>query len=150
MCTAPPGITSSAGWKMSRTPPGSSPCSCTSASASAAPTRAVVCTSWPQAWATPAVRLAQGSSVTSWTGSASMSARSATIRSLSPRSATKPVSGSRRTRQPACSTLAAASAVVRVSAQESSGCWWMSRRSSTSSASYFSTTPAMIWEAAEG
>ena len=43
-----------------------------------APTSAAVCTSWPQACATPATVLAHGSSVRSWTGSASRSARSAT------------------------------------------------------------------------
>ena len=51
--TAPPGMTSSAGWNSSRTLPVSSPRACSSASASAAPTSAAVCTSWPHAWATP-------------------------------------------------------------------------------------------------
>ena len=47
----------------------------------AAPTRPAVCTSWPQAWATPGTVLAHGSLVRSSTGSASRSARSATSRS---------------------------------------------------------------------
>ena len=46
---APPGISSSAAWKISRTPTGSSG---TDASASAAPSRIAVCASWPQACAT--------------------------------------------------------------------------------------------------
>ena len=60
---APPGMTSSAGWNSSRTRPGSSPAACTSASARPAPSRAVVWTSCPQAWATPATLLCHGSSV---------------------------------------------------------------------------------------
>ena len=47
--TAPPGISSSAAWKISRTPTGSSG---TEASASAAPSSTAVCASWPQACAT--------------------------------------------------------------------------------------------------
>ena len=54
-------MTSSAGWKSSRTRPGSSPAACTSARASPAPSSAVVWTSWPQAWATPGTWLRHGS-----------------------------------------------------------------------------------------
>ena len=46
-------MTSSAGWNSSRTRPSSRPRAWTSASAIAAPTSPVVCTSCPQAWATP-------------------------------------------------------------------------------------------------
>ena len=46
---APPGINSSAAWKISRTPTGSSG---TDASASAVPSRIAVCASCPQACAT--------------------------------------------------------------------------------------------------
>ena len=81
---------------------GSSPCSWTRPSATAAPTRAAVCTSWPQAWVTPSTVLAQGSPVRSGTGSASRSARSATTGPPAPISATRPVRGSSVTRQPAC------------------------------------------------
>ena len=56
--SAPPGMTSSAGWKISRTRPGSA--SATSASARPAPSRAVACTSWPQACATPGDRAHPG------------------------------------------------------------------------------------------
>ena len=45
---APPGISSSAGWKISRTPTGSSGAP---ARASAVPSRIEVCASWPQACA---------------------------------------------------------------------------------------------------
>lgn len=48
--SAPPGINSSAAWKVSRTPTGSSG---TDASAVAAPSTIAVCASCPQAWATP-------------------------------------------------------------------------------------------------
>ena len=47
---APPGINSSAAWKISRTPTGSSGAE---ASAIAAPSNTAVCASCPQAWATP-------------------------------------------------------------------------------------------------
>ena len=98
MDVAPPGMTSSAGWNSSRTRPGSSPRRCTSASASPAPTRPAVCTSWPQACATPGRVLTQASVVRSSTGRASRSARSATARPRwSPMSTTRPVCGSRVT-----------------------------------------------------
>ena len=50
--SAPPGTDSSAGWKISRTRPGSRSWR-RSASASAAPSTIAVCASWPQAWQTP-------------------------------------------------------------------------------------------------
>ncbi len=50
---APPGMTSSAGWKISRTRPGSPSRRAISRSARPAPTTIAVCTSWPQAWQTP-------------------------------------------------------------------------------------------------
>ena len=71
---APPGISSSAAWKISRTPTGSSG---TDASASAAPSRIAVCASWPQACATLGIVDVYGAPVRSAIGSASMSARSA-------------------------------------------------------------------------
>ena len=49
---APPG-TSSAGWKISRTWPGSAPAACARARNRPVPTRMEVCTSWPQAWQAP-------------------------------------------------------------------------------------------------
>ena len=75
---APPGMTSSAGWNSRRTRPVSSPAACTSARASPAPSRPVVWTSWPHAWATPGTWLATGRRWCRRPGSASRSARSAT------------------------------------------------------------------------
>ena len=72
--SAPPGINSSAGWKISRTPNGSS---AAEASAVAAPSRIAVWASWPQACATPGTTEAYGAPVRSAIGSASISARSA-------------------------------------------------------------------------
>ena len=71
---APPGISSSAAWKISRTPTGSSG---TDASASAVPSSTAVCASWPQACATLGTTEAYGAPVRSAIGNASMSARSA-------------------------------------------------------------------------
>ncbi len=72
---APPGCTSSAGWKISRTRPGSAGAA---ASASPAPSSIAVCASCPQACITPFTVEAKGSPVSSCMGSASRSARSAT------------------------------------------------------------------------
>ena len=52
--SAPPGTVSSAGWKISRTRPGSS----RRASSAAAPSRIAVCASWPQPWQQPVDRRA--------------------------------------------------------------------------------------------
>ena len=73
---APPGINSSAAWKINRTPTGSSG---TDANASAVPSRIAVCASCPQAWATFGIVDAYGAPVRSAMGSASMSARSAIL-----------------------------------------------------------------------
>ena len=75
---APPGCTSSAGWKISRTRPGSPGAD---ASASPAPSSIAVCASCPQACMTPWTVEAKGRPVSSVSGSASMSARNATHRS---------------------------------------------------------------------
>ncbi len=49
--SAPPGMTSSAGWKTRRTAFGRSPCRSSAARTRPAPSTVVVWTSWPQAWA---------------------------------------------------------------------------------------------------
>jgi hypothetical protein len=82
--SSPGGAISSAGWKMNFTVPCSS--SRIAARISATPIRIATCVSWPHACMTPAsapfhiVRtlLLNGTSVSSVTGNASMSARSAT------------------------------------------------------------------------
>ncbi len=71
-------MTSSAGWNTRRTRPGSGRARCRSCSARPAPSSAVVCTSCPQACATPSTVERQGSGVSSSTGRASRSARRAT------------------------------------------------------------------------
>ena len=146
-CSAPPGMTSSAGWNSSRTRPGSRPRAETSASASPAPTSPAVWTSWPQAWATPGLVLLHGSEMRSSTGSASRSARSATSRPPWPISASTPPPSGRRTVQPTPSSAVTTASEVRSSAQLSSGWAWRSRRSATSSSAYLSTTSAMTWVA---
>src|ERR1700757_4090523 len=73
---APPGISSSAGWKMNRTPTGRSE---TGANASAVPNKIAVCASCPQACATPGTTEAYWAPVRSDIGSPSMSARSAIL-----------------------------------------------------------------------
>ena len=50
---APPGMVSSAGWKMIRTVPPSGDSSCMRCRTRAMPSMVVVWTSWPQAWVTP-------------------------------------------------------------------------------------------------
>ena len=73
---------SSAGWKISRTRPGSSPLlGELGQRPGRAPSSTVVCTSWPQAWQTPSTVDRYGTSLVSGSGSASRSARSATTRS---------------------------------------------------------------------
>ena len=88
MSIAPPGCTSSAGWKISRTRPGSAGAR---ASARPAPSSIAVCASCPQACMTFVTVEANGSPVASCSGRASMSARSATQRSPWPTSQTRPV-----------------------------------------------------------
>ena len=73
--SAPPGLVSSAGWKISRTPLTSCPCSRSRDSTIPTPIKIAVCTSWPQAWQMPGWRDAKGSVVPSEMGKASMSAR---------------------------------------------------------------------------
>ena len=138
--SAPPGMTSSAGWNSSRTRPGSSPAACTSASAKPAPSSAVVWTSCPHAWATPATWLRHGSSVVSLSGRASRSARSATRGPASPRSAISPESPVRVRRQPTWSRWWLTRSVVRVSCHDSSGWACRSRRRSRRSSACLSTT----------
>ena len=142
-CSAPPGMTSSAGWKSRRTRPGSRPRADTSARASPAPTRPAVCTSWPQAWATPGTVLFHGSETRSSIGSASRSARSATSLSPLPISAITPPPSSRWTDQPEPSSAETTRSDVRASPQLSSGWAWRSRRSAIRSSAYFSMTSVM-------
>lgn len=137
---APPGSTSSAGWKISRTGRRSRPSRYSSARTRAAPSTTVVCTSWPQACARSGTvdRYAQ-SILVSGMGSASMSARSAITEpvtgSTSPMSQIRPVPPpSTRGRRPAFSRRALIAAVVRNSWLPSSGCMCRSRRKATSSA----------------
>ena len=139
-CSAPPGMISSAGWKSSRTRPGSCPRTYTSLSASAAPTRPAVCTSWPQACATPGTVLVHGSLVRSSTGSASRSARSATRRSPVPSSAMMPPPSIDVRSQSVSASASRTLPVVRDSVQASSGWACRSRRRSISSSAYLSTT----------
>ncbi len=142
-CSAPPGMTSSAGWNSSRTRPGSSPRVATSARASPAPTSPAVWTSCPQACATPGVVLFHGSEIRSSTGSASRSARSATSGPSVPISARTPPPSGRVIRQPAPSSAETTASEVRSSAQLSSGWACRSRRRVTRSSAYLSTTSAM-------
>ncbi len=74
---AAPVTSSSAGWNTATTVPDHA--ARVAASSAAAPSRQVTWTSWPQAWATPSIRLAYGSPVVSCTGRASMSARNSTV-----------------------------------------------------------------------
>ena len=129
---APPGINSSAGWKISRTPTGSSG---TEASASAAPSRIAVCASWPQACATLGTAEAYGIPVRSDIGSASMSARNAMRGPCSgPKSQIKPVPpGSTFGLSPASARCDATNCVVANSCRPSSGWAWMCRRQATTS-----------------
>ncbi len=125
---------SSAGWNTSRTRAGSR--SPRSARARPAPSSADVCTSCPQACATPATVLRHGSLVRSSTGSASRSARRTTTGPVSgPISATSPVRWSGRVTMPASASRLATTPVVRSSAHDSSGLACRSRRTSTISAS---------------
>src|SRR4051812_30398311 len=137
---APPGMVSSAGCSTSRMRPPSIPLRCSSVIACAAPSRQATWASWPQACATPSTVLTQGSAVSSATGSASMSARSATVRSPSPSSATRPERGIGVTVQPSPARRCAHSRVVRSSSHERSGWACRSRRSSTRSSAFSSTT----------
>src|SRR3954451_3486006 len=76
MSRAPPGASSSACWKMNRSaPPGSS----APASRDAAPSSIAVCPSCPHACIAPGRSDANATPLSSWIGSASMSARSATV-----------------------------------------------------------------------
>ena len=142
-CRAPPGMTSSAGWKSSRTRPASAPRALASASARPAPTSPAVCTSCPHACATPGTVLRHGSVTRSSTGRASRSARSATSREPLPISAITPPPSRWLTAQPVPSSALTTRSEVRSSAQLSSGWACRSRRSSTRSSAYLSTTSAM-------
>ena len=131
MSIAPPGCTSSAGWKTSRTRPGSVGAL---ASASPAPSSIAVCASWPQACITFGVAEANGSPVDSCSGRASMSARRATQRLPRPTSHTRPVPPGRvRGSRPAAVSRRPIRAVVRCSARPSSGAACSARRQETTS-----------------
>lgn len=136
---APPGSTSSAGWKISRTGRGSRPFFSSSASTSPAPSTTAVCTSCPQACArSGTVERYEHSVFMSGMGRPSMSARRASMGrppSHSPMSHTSPVpTASTRGFSPARSSRSLIAAVVRNSWLPSSGCMCKSRRNSTSSA----------------
>ncbi len=76
MAAAPDSV-SSAGWNTSTTRPASS--GAASRNTSATPSRVAVWMSWPQACILPSASLAKGRPVRSWMGSASMSARMASV-----------------------------------------------------------------------
>mmetsp|Transcript_28647 Transcript_28647/g.93591 ORF Transcript_28647/g.93591 Transcript_28647/m.93591 type:complete len:263 (+) Transcript_28647:436-1224(+) len=117
---APP---SSAGWKMSRTSPGSS-ASC-ALSIRAAPSSIVMCASCPHACILPEfVEWKSTSVLSSWTGNASMSARSATEGPpfFAPIVATTPVSATGNSYEtPSASSSRLISAEVLNSSKRSSG-----------------------------
>ncbi|CDN41596.1 hypothetical protein BN871_AI_01070 [Paenibacillus sp. P22] len=128
---------SSAGWNSRRTVPGSS--ASRSLSRSAAPIAAAVWKSWPQACILPGCSEAYGNPVSSWIGSASISARTATTgpSRRPPISAMRPVrSGySSAIRMPAACSHPRMRRVVSTSSCDSSGCRWSSLRIATSSSS---------------
>ena len=130
--SAPPGISSSAAWKISRTPTGSSG---TDASAVAAPSTIAVCASCPQAWATPGSVEEYGAPVRSVIGSASISARSAIRGAYSgPKSQISPVPpGSAFGFRPASTNRSATYWVVANSCRPNSGWRWKWRRHPTRS-----------------
>ena len=129
---APPGMSSSAAWKISRTPTGSSG---TAASAVAAPSSIAVWASCPQACATFGTVELNGAPVRSAIGSASMSARSAIRGACSgPKSHVSPVPpGNTLGLSPASTRRSATNWVVANSWRPSSGWRWMWRRHSTRS-----------------
>ena len=131
MSIAPPGCTSSAGWKISRTRPGSAGAL---ASARPAPSTIAVWASCPHACMTFGTVEANGSPVASCSGRASMSARSATQRRPWPTSQTRPVpSGRVRGSRPAADSSRPIIAVVWRSARPSSGAACSARRQATTS-----------------
>ncbi|MDI2021316.1 hypothetical protein PJL18_01835 [Paenarthrobacter nicotinovorans] len=136
---APPGIVSSAGWKMIRTVPPSGLFLCIRWSVRAMPSIAVVWTSCPQACVTPWFLEANGRPVSSMIGKASMSPRRAVAMGPSPTSTVSPVPSSRRGLSPAASSRSTSLSVVRNSLNDSSGCAWRSRRNSMSPGSSSST-----------
>ncbi|SIM31221.1 Uncharacterised protein [Mycobacteroides abscessus subsp. abscessus] len=135
---APPGMTSSAGWKIRRTPDGSDGAEL---SAMAAPSKIAVCASCPQACATFGTVDEYAAPVRSCIGRASMSARSATRGpSSGPKSQVTPVPpGKTFGLRPASANRAATYSVVACSWRANSGCSWMCRRHRTS-ASVFSAS----------
>ena len=129
--SAPPGMTSSAGWNSSRTRPGSRPPRAPRPARGRRRAAPAVCTSCPQACATPGDRCcAHGSVVRSSTGSASRSARRATSGPVAGADVgDQPgVAGSGSSREPASSRRLATRSVVRSSCQDSSGWACRSRR----------------------
>ena len=127
---APPGIHSSAGWKMNRAAPGRSPSRlqrqrrCLRRSRYGRRGR----THGPRSEPERRIRPSFSSAI----GSASRSARKPTVGSPSPTSAMRPTPSSRIWGSiPAASRAAATTLVVRRSTQPTSGLRWMSRRSAT-------------------
>ncbi len=151
--SSPMGGISSAGWKTKTTVPGIS--ARMPARTSATPMSIAVCASWPHACITPhswsfhcaVTLLAKGTSTSSRTGRASMSARSATTGpGLPPLSTpTTPVTAtfSRTSSRPSARRCAATIPEVRTSRLPSSGCAWKSRRQATTFASTRSAAAAM-------
>lgn len=147
--SSPGGGPSSAGWKMNLTAPGSS--SRIEASTDATPSCTATWMSCPQAWLTPTswpryvVRTVdlKGNGVSSVTGSASMSARTATTGPGRPprRMPTTPVCATpvRTSSKPSARRWSATSSAVLNSRLPSSGFWWMISRSRTMVSSTWAT-----------
>ena len=102
--------------------------------------------SWPQACIFPATVLANSWPVSSWIGSASMSARIAKVGpgrppSMVPTTPVRPMPV--RCGMPRRASSAATMPAVRTSSKASSGCAWMSRRIATSPGSIAATASRM-------
>ena len=136
-----PSPCSSLGWKMKMARPLKSPCR---ARCAAAPSSMLLCPSWPQACITPSWAERHSGLPVSVIGSASISARKATLASPLPRckTPTTPVPPTPVwTSSPNSRSSSATRAEVRCSSKPSSGCRWKSRRqpvmSATSSGAMF-------------
>ena len=128
--SAPPGMVSSAGWKITRTPGGNSPSRSSLRRTSATPSITVVWISCPQAWLsrygprrTPG-RFPPGSAAHRYPRAGRWPA------GLRRRPQKRPVPSSSCGSNPAAVNRAASLSVVRNSLCDSSGCWCRSRRKS--------------------
>jgi hypothetical protein len=127
---APPGINSSAAWKISRTPTGSSGAA---ASADAAPSSIAVCASCPQACATFGTVEAYGAPV-GHRQRVHIGAQRDARRMLGTEVAGQPGAAGQHLRvQPASTSRSATNWVVANSWRPNSGWRWMCRRHSTRS-----------------